>query len=221
MVSAEKPDKMLAVICGAVTKAYTVAMESIMEYKQNDPTKLRLLSPGKLVKFLVESGDHVKRGDKIHMPFIATEDGIVQFIKTLVSSVRHALYFEGQLPAMNPPVLVGDKAHQRYCEVEHILEYNSDQNLMQYFKHSPVDPAKLEAALLRISNETHSQGLEYPAKRLKEMVDNYSLDFVKSSDLSSFKSVIAPYHDVEVLFSNSDKREEEASCPCFTRRIQE
>ncbi|CAI2195358.1 16395_t:CDS:2 [Funneliformis geosporum] len=34
MVSAEKPDKMLAVICGAVTKAYTVAMESIMEYKR-------------------------------------------------------------------------------------------------------------------------------------------------------------------------------------------
>ena len=23
---------------------------------------------------------------------------------------------------MNPPVLVGDKAHQRYCEVKHILE---------------------------------------------------------------------------------------------------
>ncbi|CAI2201675.1 16148_t:CDS:2, partial [Funneliformis geosporum] len=109
------PDKMLAVICGAVNKAYTAAMESIMEYKrflekgqspsrdilrtvfiidfiyenvhykftatrsasdsftlllewikgvsfcsmvENDPTQLRSLSPGKLVKFLVESGDH-------------------------------------------------------------------------------------------------------------------------------------------------------------------
>ncbi|CAI2199490.1 14340_t:CDS:2, partial [Funneliformis geosporum] len=31
-LTAERPDKMLAVICGAVTKAYTAAMESIMEH---------------------------------------------------------------------------------------------------------------------------------------------------------------------------------------------
>ena len=36
--------------------------------------------------------------------------------------VRHALPFEGQLPIMNPPVIIGDKAHQRYCEVIHVLE---------------------------------------------------------------------------------------------------
>ncbi|CAI2179895.1 16531_t:CDS:2 [Funneliformis geosporum] len=341
-LTAEKPDKMLAVICGAVTKAYTAAMESIMEYKrflekgqipskdilrtvfiidfiyevvhykftatrsapdsftlylngskvqvsvraltdggllvlldgkshtcyfreevqgirlmidsktclleqENDPTQLRSLSPGKLVRFLVESGDHVKRGEayaeievmKMYMPLIATEDGIVQFIKqqnsTLESGdiigiltlddpsrVRHALPFEGQLPAMNPPVLVGDKAHQRYCGVKHILEcildgydnqamlQSSVKELIELLENSDLPyleshavlsalsgriPAKLEAALLRISNETHSQGLEYPAKRLKEM-DNYSLDFVKPSDLSSFKSVIAPVNDI-------------------------
>ncbi|CAI2188785.1 6894_t:CDS:2, partial [Funneliformis geosporum] len=128
----------------------------------NDPTQFRSLSPGKLVKFLVESGDHVKRGDKIHMPFIATEDGIVQFIKTLISSVHYALYFKVQLSVMNPPVLVGDKAHQRYCKVEHIFECILDGYDNQAILHKI--PAKLEAALLRISNETHSQGLEYPAK---------------------------------------------------------
>ncbi|CAG8532450.1 333_t:CDS:2 [Funneliformis mosseae] len=382
-LTAEKPDKMLAVICGAVTKAYTAAMESILEYKsflekgqipcknvlrtvfiidfiyegvhykftatrsapdsftlylngsrvqvsvraltdggllvlldgkshtcyfreevqgmrmmidsktclleqENDPTQLRSLSPGKLVRFLVDSGDHVKRGDayaeievmKMYMPLIATEDGIVQFIKQQNSTleagdiigiltlddpsrVRHALPFEGQLPAMNPPVIVGDKAHQRYCEVKYILEcildgYDNQAMLQSSVKeliellenpdlpylesHAVLSalsgriPAKLETALMRVSNETQSQRLEFPAKRLKEMIDNYSLDFVNPSDLSSFNSVITPvndileryiyglkylkwndityllnkYHDVEVLFSNSDKREEEA-----------
>ncbi|CAI2197974.1 13654_t:CDS:2, partial [Funneliformis geosporum] len=211
--TAEKPDKMLSVIWGAVTKAYTAAIESIMGYKHflenrksladiycitSDTFPLYLngsriqasvraltddgsLSPGKLVRFLVESGDHLKKGDayaeievmKMYMPLIAIED------------VRHA----EQLPAMNPPALVGDKAHQGYCEVKHILESMLQSN--------GRIPAKLKAALLRISNETHSQGLEDPAKRLKEMIDNYSLDFVKPSDLS-------------ILFSNSNKREEEA-----------
>ena len=71
------------------------------------------------------------------MTLIATEDGIVQFIKQQNSTVesgdiigiltiddprrvRHALPFEGQLPIMNPPVIIGE-AHQR-CEVMHVLE---------------------------------------------------------------------------------------------------
>ena len=33
-LTAEKPDKMLAVICGAVVKAYTATMETVAEYKR-------------------------------------------------------------------------------------------------------------------------------------------------------------------------------------------
>ncbi|GBC48526.2 uncharacterized protein OCT59_029816 [Rhizophagus irregularis] len=379
-LTAEKPDKMLAVICGAVTKSYTETMESVSEYKrflekgqipnkdilrtvfttdfiyegvrykftatrsaphsftlylngsrvqvcvraltdggllvlldgkshtcyfreevqgirlmiggktcllehENDPTQLRSPSPGKLVRFLVESGDHVNRGDafaeievmKMYMPLVATEDGIVQFIKQQNSTleagdiigiltlddpsrVRHALPFEGQIPAMNPPVIIGDKAHQRYREVFHILECILDgydnQAMLQcsvkeliellrnpelpYLEYHEVlstlsgrIPSKLEASLQKISSETYNQGLEFPAKTLKEMIINYSRDSVNPSDLISFESTIAPlneildryvsgikyrkwndiiyllnkYHEVEVLFSNSDKRD--------------
>jgi acetyl-CoA carboxylase/biotin carboxylase 1 len=119
--------------------------------KENDPTQLRSPSPGKLVRFLVESGDHVRAGQayaeievmKMYMPLLATEDGIVQFIKqpgtTLEagdiigilslddpSRVRHAKPFEGQLPVMGQPTLYGAKTHQRYRELRLILDNAMD-----------------------------------------------------------------------------------------------
>ncbi|KAF9208988.1 acetyl-coenzyme-A carboxylase [Haplosporangium sp. Z 27] len=119
--------------------------------KENDPTQLRSPSPGKLVRYLVESGDHVTASQayaeievmKMYMPLIATEDGIVQFIKqpgtTLEagdiigilslddpSRVRHAKPFEGQLPTMGQPTLFGAKPHQRYRELRLILDNAMD-----------------------------------------------------------------------------------------------
>ncbi|KAG0048069.1 acetyl-coenzyme-A carboxylase, partial [Linnemannia elongata] len=119
--------------------------------KENDPTQLRSPSPGKLVRFLVESGDHVKASQayaeievmKMYMPLIATEDGIVQFIKqpgtTLdagdiigilslddPSRVKHAKPFEGQLPPMGQPTIHGAKPHQRYRELRLILDNAMD-----------------------------------------------------------------------------------------------
>ncbi|KAF9904003.1 acetyl-coenzyme-A carboxylase [Linnemannia zychae] len=119
--------------------------------KENDPTQLRSPSPGKLVRFLVESGDHVKASQayaeievmKMYMPLIATEDGIVQFIKqpgtTLEagdiigilslddpSRVKHAKPFEGQLPLMGQPTIHGAKPHQRYRELRLILDNAMD-----------------------------------------------------------------------------------------------
>jgi acetyl-CoA carboxylase / biotin carboxylase 1 len=74
--------------------------------QENDPTQLRSPSPGKLVRYLVDSGDHVNAGEqyaeievsysfgncedcmliifqvmKMLMPLVASEDGIVQLIK--------------------------------------------------------------------------------------------------------------------------------------------
>ncbi|KAJ5238461.1 Acetyl-CoA carboxylase [Penicillium chermesinum] len=98
--------------------------------QENDPTQLRSPSPGKLVKFTVENGEHVRAGQpyaevevmKMYMPLIAQEDGIVQLIKqpgaTLEagdilgilalddpSRVKHAQPFTGQLPEMGSPVV--------------------------------------------------------------------------------------------------------------------
>ncbi|KAJ1732462.1 acetyl-coenzyme-A carboxylase [Coemansia biformis] len=102
-----------------------------------DPTQLRSPSPGKLVRLLVDSGDHVKSGEayaeievmKMYMQLTTSEDGIVQFVKqpgaglaagevigvlTLddPSLVKHARPFEGQLPAFGPPQAYGTKTHQ-------------------------------------------------------------------------------------------------------------
>ena len=115
--------------------------------QENDPTQLRTPSPGKLVKFTVENGEHVKAGQafaevevmKMYMPLIAQEDGIVQLIKqpgaTLEagdilgilalddpSRVKHAQPFSGQLPDLGPPQVVGNKPPQRFALLHSILQ---------------------------------------------------------------------------------------------------
>ncbi|KAH7094196.1 acetyl-CoA carboxylase [Auriculariales sp. MPI-PUGE-AT-0066] len=112
--------------------------------QENDPTQLRSPSPGKLIRFLVDSGDHIKAGEpyaeievmKMYMQLTATEDGIPQFVKQPGVSlepgdilgiltlddpgrVKHAKPFEGQLPAMGLPHVSGNKPHQ-------LLERNLD-----------------------------------------------------------------------------------------------
>lgn len=114
--------------------------------EENDPTQLRTPSPGKLVKFTVENGEHVKAGQafaevevmKMYMPLIAQEDGIVQLIKqpgaTLLagdilgilalddpSRVKHAQPFSGKLPDIGPPQVVGNKPPQRFTLLISIL----------------------------------------------------------------------------------------------------
>jgi acetyl-CoA carboxylase/biotin carboxylase 1 len=114
---------------------------------ENDPTQLRTPSPGKLVKYLVESGEHVKSGQpyaevevmKMYMPLVAQEDGVVQPIKQPGSTVaagdilgilalddpsrvKHAKPFEGQLPEYSPAKLVGSKPHQRFQILTKILK---------------------------------------------------------------------------------------------------
>ncbi|KAI0222350.1 acetyl-coenzyme-A carboxylase [Massospora cicadina] len=116
--------------------------------QENDPTQLRSPSPGKLMQFLVESGDHVSAGQayaeievmKMCMPLIATENGTVQFIKqpgsTLEagdilgilslddpSRVRHAAPFTGQLPVFGTPHVQGSKVHQRLREVIQVINW--------------------------------------------------------------------------------------------------
>ncbi|KZW01238.1 hypothetical protein EXIGLDRAFT_603199 [Exidia glandulosa HHB12029] len=127
--------------------------------QENDPTQLRSPSPGKLVRFLIDSGDHIKAGEayaeievmKMYMPLTASEDGIAQFVKqpgvslepgdilgilTLddPARVKHAKPFEGQLPSMGLPGVAGNKPHQRlefYVDVlNNILDGYDNSALM-------------------------------------------------------------------------------------------
>ncbi|THZ98158.1 acetyl-CoA carboxylase acc1 [Aureobasidium pullulans] len=126
--------------------------------QENDPTQLRTPSPGKLVKFTIQNGEHVKKGQafaevevmKMYMPLIAQEDGIVNLIKqpgaTLEagdilgilalddpSKVKSAQPFLGQLPELGPPQVLGNKAPQRFAFLHNIL-----QSIMQGFDNSVI-----------------------------------------------------------------------------------
>ncbi|KAI4228452.1 MAG: hypothetical protein L6R36_001643 [Xanthoria steineri] len=126
--------------------------------QENDPTQLQTPSPGKLVRFTVENGAHVKAGQtyaevevmKMFMPLITQEAGIVNLIKqpgaTLSagdmlgilalddpSRVKHAQPFSGQLPALGPPQVVGTKPPQRFSLLHSIL-----QNILQGFDNQVI-----------------------------------------------------------------------------------
>lgn len=126
--------------------------------QENDPTQLRTPSPGKLVKYTIENGEHVKKGQafaevevmKMYMPLIAQEDGIVNLIKqpgaTLAagdilgvlqlddpSKVKSAQPFLGQLPEMGTPVVLGTKPPQRYVFLRSVIE-----SILQGFDNSVI-----------------------------------------------------------------------------------
>ncbi|KAK4123014.1 hypothetical protein N657DRAFT_574108 [Parathielavia appendiculata] len=126
--------------------------------QENDPTQLRTPSPGKLVKYTVENGAHIKSGEtfaevevmKMYMPLIAQEDGTVQLIKqpgaTLEAGdilgilalddpnrVQQAQTFVGQLPEYGSPVIVGTKPAQRFS-----LQYNTLRNILLGFDNQVV-----------------------------------------------------------------------------------
>jgi acetyl-CoA carboxylase/biotin carboxylase 1 len=115
--------------------------------QENDPTQLRTPSPGKLVKYSVENGEHIKKGQayaevevmKMYMPLIAAEDGIVTLIKQPGSTlsagdiigilalddptkVKSAQPFLSQLPEFGPPTVLGNKPFQRYTIYKAILQ---------------------------------------------------------------------------------------------------
>ncbi|GMM31007.1 acetyl-CoA carboxylase [Martiniozyma asiatica (nom. inval.)] len=113
---------------------------------ENDPTQLRTPSPGKLVKYLVEDGEHIKAGEpyaevevmKMCMPLVATENGLVQALKQPGSTVnagdilailalddpskvKHALPYEGTLPDNGSPIIMGTKPVHKYENLLKVL----------------------------------------------------------------------------------------------------
>lgn len=128
----------------------SIDSKTTMIEDEQDPTQLRSPSPGKLVRFLIESGDHVDAGEayaeievmKMIMPVTASEAGIAQFMKqpgqTLApgellgiltlddpSRVKFAKPFEGMLPTFElKHGRYGPKPHQRLREHLEVLYDN-------------------------------------------------------------------------------------------------
>jgi acetyl-CoA carboxylase/biotin carboxylase 1 len=132
--------------------------------QENDPTQLRTPSPGKLVKFTVDNGEHIKKGQpfaevevmKMYMPLIAQEDGVVNLIKqpgaTLEagdilgilalddpSKVKSAQPFLGLLPDLGPPQVMGTKPPQRFAYLKQVLE-----NILRGFDNQIIMQSSLQ-----------------------------------------------------------------------------
>jgi acetyl-CoA carboxylase/biotin carboxylase 1 len=128
----------------------SIDSKTTMIEDEQDPTQLRSPSPGKLVRYLIDSGDHIDAGDayaeievmKMIMPVTASESGIAQFMKqpgqTLASGellgiltlddptkVKFAKPFEGMLPTFElKNGRYGSKPHQRLREHLEVLYDN-------------------------------------------------------------------------------------------------
>ncbi|KAI0272407.1 acetyl CoA carboxylase [Gloeopeniophorella convolvens] len=218
--------------------------------QENDPTQLRSPSPGKLVRFLVDSGDHINAGEayaeievmKMYMPLVASEDGIVNFVKqpgvslepgdilgilTLddPARVKHAKPFEGLLPPLGPLGTSGNKPHHllaQYVDVlNNILEGFDNQAIMApsltgltdvlkdpelpYSEASSIlaslsgrMPPKLEDLVRNAIEASKSKGptSEFPASRLKKILDHYLQDSVRPQERSMLRTQLAPLFDV-------------------------
>ncbi|WWD21283.1 hypothetical protein CI109_105767 [Kwoniella shandongensis] len=156
---------------------------------EQDPTQLRSPSPGKLVRYLIDSGDHIEAGDayaeievmKMIMPVTASESGIAQFMKqpgqTLASGellgiltlddptkVKFAKPFEGILPTFElKNGRYGTKPHQRLREHLEIL----------YDNLSGYDNSALILTSLRIV-ETALRDVDLPYSHAQEVMSALS-----------------------------------------------
>ncbi|KAJ3713704.1 hypothetical protein C8R42DRAFT_751922 [Lentinula raphanica] len=152
--------------------------------QENDPTQLRSPSPGKLVRFFVDSGDHIRAGEqyaeievmKMYMPSVASEDGVVQLIKQPGVSlepgdilgiltlddpgrVKHAKPFEGLLPTMGTPAVTGNKPHQRFVHCIGVLT-----DILDGFDNQAIMAAIMKAASIDVIMD-EPQRIKYAEKR--------------------------------------------------------
>ncbi|CAI4767824.1 AQG_2a_G0047460.mRNA.1.CDS.1 [Saccharomyces cerevisiae] len=155
----------------AATRLSVDSMTTLLEV-ENDPTQLRTPSPGKLVKFLVENGEHIIKGQpyaeievmKMQMPLVSQENGIVQLLKqpgsTIVagdimaimtlddpSKVKHALPFEGMLPDFGSPVIEGTKPAYKFKSLVSTLE-----NILKGYDNQVIMNASLQQLIEVLRN---------------------------------------------------------------------
>ncbi|GBE86281.1 Acetyl-CoA carboxylase [Sparassis crispa] len=243
--------------------------------QENDPTQLRSPSPGKLVRFLVDSGDHIGAGEpyaeievmKMYMPLVASEDGIVQFVKqpgislepgdilgilTLddPARVRHAKPFEGLLPALGTPSVIGNKPHQRlryYLNIlNDILDGFDNQAIMAAtFKDfvavlenpelpfsevlailsslSGRMPTKLEEAVRAAIETAHAKGdaAEFPGVRIKRLLEHFMEDNIRAQDRPMFRTQLGPLFDIVDRYQGGLKAHETSMVAGLLARYEE
>jgi acetyl-CoA carboxylase/biotin carboxylase 1 len=191
---------------------------------------------------------------KMYMPLVASEDGIVQFVKqpgvslepgdilgilTLddPARVKHAKPFEGLLPPMGAPGVVGNKSHQRLARclgvLNDILDGFDNQAIMSATLKDLIEvlhdhdlpytetvailstlsgrmPQRLEEAVRAAIDAAKTKGVghEFPAVRVKKVVQHYISDNVLPADTAMFKTQLGALYGVLERFSEGLKGHE-------------
>ncbi|KAL2915487.1 acetyl-coenzyme-A carboxylase [Polyrhizophydium stewartii] len=211
--------------------------------KENDPTKLRSPSPGKLVRFLVDDGHHLKSGEafaeievmKMYMPLLASESGVVKFDKpagsvlaagdiigTITlddpSRVQRAAVFDGTLPALGEPRVIGEKVHQQYKHARRAInavldgfELSSEPTELVRRLHGVLTnkdlpfleftevlsslvgriPGKLDVALRETLDRARASTGVFPAEELRTQIATMG-DEMQADERVLFKETIRP-----------------------------
>ncbi|ODV86304.1 hypothetical protein CANARDRAFT_6793 [[Candida] arabinofermentans NRRL YB-2248] len=218
---------------------------------ENDPTQLRTPSPGKLVKYLVENGDHVQPGQpfaevevmKMCMPLIAQENGTVQLLKQPGSTVnagdilailalddpskvKHALPFEGTLPSVGSPTVVGTRSdhifERLFTVLTNILGGFDNQVVMNATLSDLIEilrdaelpycewknqisalhsrlPAKLDTQLNELIERTAKRKAEFPAKQILKLFEKT----IQEGEVDAlFSQVIEPLSSIAHRYKN-------------------
>ena len=151
--------------------------------------------------------------------------------------VKHAKPFDGLLPPMGPAGVVGNRTYQRFVRclgtLNDILEGYDNQAIMaSTFKelievlHDPElpysevssilstlsgrMPSKLEEGIRSAIDSAKSRGdaHEFPAVRIKKVLEHYVQDSILPQDRSMFRTQLAPLFDVLEKFMGGLKGHE-------------
>jgi len=178
----------------------------------------------------------------MYMPLAASEDGIVQFVKqpgiglepgdilgilTLddPARVKHAKPFEGLLPSVGTPSVIGNRPHQRFRFSIDILNDILDGFDNQAIMHSTLKdltetlhnpelpysemnvvmsslsgriPVKLEESIRSTLDAAKAKGdsTEFPAVRLKKILDNFIQDSIRPTEEAMFRGQISTISEI-------------------------
>jgi len=188
---------------------------------------------------------------KMYMPLVASEDGVVQLIKqpgvslepgdilgilTLddPARVKHAKPFEGLLPSLGTPSVVGSKPHQRLTYALSVLNdildgFDNQSILAATFKEliavlrDPELPysetnsvlaslsgrisAKVEESIRSAMDaaKAKASGHEFPAGRIKKVLEHHIGQEVHVADRSRARAQLAPLLEIADRYSGGTK----------------
>ena len=190
----------------------------------------------------------------MYMQLTASEDGIVQFVKqpgigldpgdiigilTLddPARVKHAKPFEGLLPPVGAPSVIGNRPHQRFKHsigiLNDILDGFDNQAVMHSTLKDLIDilhnpelpysemhvvlsslsgriPAKSEEAIRNALEAAKAKGdnAEFPAVRLKKIIDNFIQENVRPTEVAMFRSQVSPISEIVERYMQGMKEHE-------------